>query len=167
MNMNMARFLDDGDYVSTSNIPCNISFATSTQIICQLPTSLVRETKLLPISISVDQVYTQTYKPHIYSILMQYSFSIVCEDRFFSTILFGGDYEGVNRLMIDKVTMGVTFNAPYIGSFDSQEMYQCFNRSLDLIGYDDFRFWQGVSFTAKSLQQIVKGSPIRYQKSVG
>ncbi|EGG24901.1 hypothetical protein DFA_03146 [Cavenderia fasciculata] len=101
------NFGDDTDNtvsvsVSTSNIPCIISFASSNQIICQLLTPLVGETKLLPISISVDQVYTQTYKPHIYSILMQYSFSIVCEDRFFSTILFGGDYERVNRLMIDK-----------------------------------------------------------------
>ncbi|EGG17040.1 hypothetical protein DFA_08021 [Cavenderia fasciculata] len=51
--------------VSTSNIPCNIKFATSTQIICQLESSLVGTTKLLPISISVDDIYTQTYKPHI------------------------------------------------------------------------------------------------------
>ncbi|EGG24941.1 hypothetical protein DFA_03186 [Cavenderia fasciculata] len=111
--------------VSTLNIPCIISFASSNQIICQLETPLVGETKLLPISISVDQVYTQTYKPHICifnSILMQYSFSIVCGDRFFSTILCGGDYERVYRLMIDKVTMGATFNTPYVGAFESQEI---------------------------------------------
>ncbi|EGG24719.1 hypothetical protein DFA_02963 [Cavenderia fasciculata] len=47
--------------VSTSNITCNIMFASPNQIFCKLETSLDATTKLLPISISVDDVYTQTY----------------------------------------------------------------------------------------------------------
>ncbi|EGG24601.1 hypothetical protein DFA_02844 [Cavenderia fasciculata] len=124
--------------VSTSDIPCNIMFASSTQIICQLKSSL-GDTKLLPISISVDSVYTQTYKPHIF-----------CDNRFHSTILFGGEYSRVEQLMIDNVTMGATPNAPYIGAIESQEMYQCFSQSLNLTGYETFRFWQGVSFNSNN-----------------
>ncbi|EGG24711.1 hypothetical protein DFA_02955 [Cavenderia fasciculata] len=100
--------------VSTSNITCNITFATSTQIICQLESSLAEGTKLLPISISVDDVYTRTYKPHIY------------------------------------VTMGATPNAPYIGAIESAEMYQCFSQSLNIIGYESYRFWQGVSYNSNN-----------------
>ncbi|EGG20579.1 hypothetical protein DFA_00440 [Cavenderia fasciculata] len=105
-----------------STIQCNITFVSSTQIICQLQSAIVGDTKL-PISISVDDVYTQTYKPHIF-----------CDDRFYSTILFGGEYELVKQLMIDNVKMETTANAPYIGAFESKEMYQCFNQSLNLKG---------------------------------
>ncbi|EGG16919.1 hypothetical protein DFA_07900 [Cavenderia fasciculata] len=119
--------------VSPSNIKCNFKSATSTQIICHLGSSLVGDTKLLPISISVDDIYTQTYKPLMY-----------CSERFYSTILFCGEYSRVKQLMIDNETMGATPNAPYIGEFESK-MYQCFNQSLDIIGYEEFRFWQGVS----------------------
>ncbi|EGG24600.1 hypothetical protein DFA_02843 [Cavenderia fasciculata] len=123
--------------ISTSDIPCNITFVSSTQIICQLQSTLIGNTKFLPISISVDSVYTQTYKPHIF-----------CDNRFHSTILFGGEYSRVKQLMIDNVTMGATPNAPYIGAIESQEMYQCFGKSMDII--EKFRFWQGVSFNSNN-----------------
>ncbi|EGG24760.1 hypothetical protein DFA_03004 [Cavenderia fasciculata] len=51
--------------VSTSNVPCHITFVSSNQIFCKLESSLAKGTKLLPISRSVDDVYTQTYKPYI------------------------------------------------------------------------------------------------------
>ncbi|EGG24667.1 hypothetical protein DFA_02911 [Cavenderia fasciculata] len=118
----------------SSHTPCNITFASSTQIICKPRPSFV---KLLPISISVDNIYTQTYKPHIF-----------CDNRFYSTILFGGEYEKVEQLMIDNVKMESTPNAPYIGAIESTEMHQCFSQSLNLIGYEAFRFWQGVSYNS-------------------
>ncbi|EGG24689.1 hypothetical protein DFA_02933 [Cavenderia fasciculata] len=148
--------------VSTSNIPCNIIIASSTQIICKLESSLVGDTKLLPISISVDDVYTQTFKPHIF-----------CDNRFHSTILFGGEYERVRQLMVDKVTMESTPNAPYIGAIESAEMYQCFNQSLNIKDYPNFRFWQGVSYNSNNNSFTrnngpFKGtiSPLYYTKTI-
>ncbi|EGG24764.1 hypothetical protein DFA_03008 [Cavenderia fasciculata] len=111
--------------VSTSNITCNIMSVSSNQIFCKLVSSLNATTKLLPISISIDDVYTRTHKPYIFCdlILMQYSiFNIVCANRFHSTILFGGEYEKVNGLMIGNIKIGATPNAPYIGAIESQEI---------------------------------------------
>ncbi|EGG24742.1 hypothetical protein DFA_02986 [Cavenderia fasciculata] len=117
---------------------------------CQLETSLNTTTKLLPISISVDDVYTQTYKPYI-----------LCDKQFHSTILFGGEYETVNQVMIDKVKMGATPNAPYIGAIESEEMYQCFSQSLNIKDYHEFRFWQGVSYNSSDNSFTRNNGPLK------
>ncbi|EGG24682.1 hypothetical protein DFA_02926 [Cavenderia fasciculata] len=136
--------------VSTSNITCNIMFVSSNQIFCRLESSLVGDTKLLPISISVGGVYTQTYKPYV-----------LCDKQFYSTILFGGEYQTVNQVMIDKVSMGATPNAPYIGAIESEEMYKCFSQSLNIIDYPKFRFWQGVSYNGNNNRFTRNNGPLK------
>ncbi|EGG24655.1 hypothetical protein DFA_02899 [Cavenderia fasciculata] len=116
--------------VSTSNIPCHITFVSSNQIFCKLESSRVGHNKLLPISISVDDVYTQTFKPYI-----------LCDKQFeYIQPFYLVENEKVNRLMIDKVTMGATPNAPYIGAIESEEIYQCFNQSLNIKDFPTLDF---------------------------
>ncbi|EGG24543.1 hypothetical protein DFA_02786 [Cavenderia fasciculata] len=96
--------------ISRSRIPCNILHASSTQIICQLESTLGFVT-LLPIEVRADTICTETFKPHIF-----------CDNRFCSTIMLGTNFNKALQLVPDKIKMGASPNPPYIGVFDTKEI---------------------------------------------
>ncbi|EGG24759.1 hypothetical protein DFA_03003 [Cavenderia fasciculata] len=57
--------------------------------------------------------------------------------------------------------MGATPNAPYIGAIESQEMYHCFSRSLNIKDYPKFRFWQGVSYNSNNNSFTRNNGPLK------
>ncbi|EGG17041.1 IPT/TIG domain-containing protein [Cavenderia fasciculata] len=60
---------------------------------------------------------------------------------------------------------------PFIGAFETEDMYQCYYQSLNMIGYESFRFWQGVSYNNSNSDGFTrnngpfKGTPSPLYKS--